>query len=87
MRRDKHNPWNKSTLLEDELDALGYQWSTSRIQQSDLALGTLCKRDAYNSSFENIRPDRCMKILPEKISKKFSEKLVFIYRERGDLLL
>ena len=34
------------------LGALGYQWSTSRIQQSDLALGALAlgalyKRDVY----------------------------------------
>ena len=46
---DKHCPWNRSILLEDELSALGYQWSTSRIQQSYLTLGALYKRDVYNS--------------------------------------
>ena len=50
-----------SILLEDKLGALGYQWSTFRIQQPDLALGAFCKRDVYNSGFEKIPPDRCMK--------------------------
>ena len=59
-----------STFLEDELGVLGYQWSTFRIQQPDLTLSALCKRDVYNSGFEKIRPDRCMKILSEKLSKK-----------------
>ena len=81
MRHDKHCPWNRSNLLEDELGALGYQWSTSRIQQPDLALGALCKRDVYNSGFEKIPPDRCMKRLSEKLFEKFSKKLVFIFRE------
>ena len=50
LRYDKHYPWNRSTLLEDELDALEYQWSTSRIQQPEnLALGVLCKQDVYSS--------------------------------------
>ena len=49
--RDKHYPWNRSILLEDELVALGYQWSTSKIQLPDLALGALWKQDVYKSGF------------------------------------
>ena len=66
---------NRSTLLEDELGALGYWWFTSRIQQPYLALGALCKRDVYNSGFEKISLDRCMKILLKKLFEKFSEKI------------
>ena len=49
LRCDKHYPWNRSTILKDELGALGHQWSTFTIQQSDLVLGALCKRDVYSS--------------------------------------
>ena len=74
-----------STFLEDELGVLGYQWSTSKIQQPDLALGALCKRDVYSSGFKKIPLDRCMKRPFEKLFKKFSEKfyekLVFVFRE------
>ena len=70
MRRDKHCPWNRTTIPEDELGVLRYQWLTSRIQQPDLALGALYKQDVYNSGFEKNPPDKYMKRLSEKLFKK-----------------
>ena len=48
-----HYPWNKSTLLEDELSGLGNEWSTFRIQQPvNLALGALYRWDMYSLGSE-----------------------------------